>query len=83
MSSPMADLMLPSMGFDLLPEGFGDDRVIDLGALGPTIELTISGDGVFAFGGAVPEASTWTMLLFSFAAIGIAGRRRRAAPESS
>jgi hypothetical protein len=43
-----------------ISEELGDNSVINLGSgLGPNIDLTIEGDGVFAVGGAVPESSTW------------------------
>ena len=33
--------------------------------------LTIEGEGVFAFGGAVPEPSTWAMMLLGFLGLAI------------
>jgi hypothetical protein len=54
-----------------------DDTVFDLGSFGPNIELTITGgSGIFAFGGAVPEPSTWAMMLVGFAGLGLVGYRR-------
>jgi hypothetical protein len=51
------------------------DTVINLGNFGPNIDLTIYGFGTFAFGGAVPEPSTWAMMLIGFAGLGYAGHR--------
>jgi hypothetical protein len=51
----------------------GSDTVINLGSFGPNIDLTISGFGTFAIGGAVPEPSTWAMLLLGFAGLGLVG----------
>jgi hypothetical protein len=76
-----------------IAESFFRDDVIDLGAdLGPNIDLTFGttltadGPGGFGFdlaiGGAVPEPSTWAMMLVGFAGVGFAGHRstkRRAA----
>jgi hypothetical protein len=67
-------------------ESFFHDDVIDLGAdFGPNIDLTFGytliadGAGGFGFdlaiGGAVPETSTWTMMLVGFAGLGFAGYR--------
>jgi hypothetical protein len=74
-----------------IAESFFRDDVIDLGSdLGPNIDLTFGytlvadGSGGFGFdlaiGGAVPEPSTWAMMLVGFAGLGFAGRstRRRA-----
>jgi hypothetical protein len=69
-----------------IAESFFRDDVIDLGAdFGPSIDLTfcytLLADGVggfgfdFAFGGAVPEPSTWAMMLLGFAGLGFAGHR--------
>jgi hypothetical protein len=64
-------------GNDILSEAVGDNSVINLGSiLGPTIDLTIEGGGgVFALGGAVPEPSTWALMLLGFAGLGFAGYR--------
>ncbi len=76
-----------------IAESFFRDDVIDLGAdFGPNIDLTFGytliadGPGGFGFdlavGGAVPEPSTWAMMLVGFAGLGFAGYRstqRRAA----
>ena len=73
-----------------IAESFFRDDVIDLGAdLGPNIDLTFGytliadGPGGFGFdvaiGGAVPQAvpepSTWAMMLVGFAGLGFAGYR--------
>ncbi len=74
-------------------ESFFRDDVIDLGSdFGPNIDLTFGytlvadGPGGFGFdlaiGGAVPEPSTWAMMLVGFAGLGFASYRstqRRAA----
>jgi hypothetical protein len=68
-------------------ESFFRDDVIDLGSdLGPNIDLTFGytltadGAGGFGFnlaiGGAVPESSTWAMMLVGFAGLGYAGYRQ-------
>ena len=73
-----------------IAESFFHDDVIDLGAdLGPNFDLTFGytlvADGPggfgfdFAFGGAVPESSTWAMMLAGFAGLGFMGWRKRAA----
>ena len=54
-------------------DGFAEDTVFDLGSFGPNIELTITGSGTFAIGGAVPEPSTWAMMLVGFAGLGLCG----------
>jgi hypothetical protein len=59
-----------------ISEEVGDNSVINLGSgLGPNIDLTIEDDGVFAVGGAVPESSTWAMMLLGFAGLGFMGWR--------
>jgi len=73
-------------------ESFFDDSVINLGSnLGPDIDLTFAynlvadGSGGFGFdfalGGAVPEPSTWAMMLLGFAGLGYAGYRRAREPR--
>jgi hypothetical protein len=63
-------------GIDILSEDVGDNSVINLGSVfGPNIDLTIEGNGVFALGGAVPEPSTWAMMLLGFAGLGFLGWR--------
>jgi hypothetical protein len=63
---------------DLLLGSIEDDSVINLGSsAGGIIDLTLSGPGIFVIGGAaVPEASTWAMMLAGFAGLGFAGYRR-------
>jgi hypothetical protein len=67
-------------------ESFFHDNVIDLGSgIGPNIDLTVGytlvaeASGGFGFdlaiGGAVPEPSTWAMMLLGFAGLGFAGYR--------
>jgi hypothetical protein len=67
-------------------ESFFHDSVINLGSnLGPDIDLTFGynlvadGSGGFGFdfavGGAVPEPSTWAIMLIGFAGLGFAGYR--------
>jgi PEP-CTERM motif len=69
-------------------ESFFQDSVINLGSnLGPDIDLTFAynlvadGSGGFGFdfavGGAVPEPSTWAMMLTGFAGLGWLARLRR------
>ena len=76
-------------------ESFFRDRVIDLGSDfgGPGIDLTIAynlvadGSGGFGFdfavGGAVPETSTWAMMLVGFAGLGYVGYRRAREPRAA
>jgi hypothetical protein len=76
-------------------ESFFRDRVIDLGSDfgGPGIDLTIAynlvadGSGGFGFdfarGGAVPEPSTWAMMLLGFAGLGYAGYRTAREPRAT
>jgi PEP-CTERM motif len=68
-------------GVQVLAEEFLDDGVINLGSsFGPNIDLTIvSYGGDFILGGAVPEPSTWAMMLVGFAGLGFMGWRRKAA----
>jgi hypothetical protein len=69
-----------------IAESFFHDDVIDLGSdFGPNLDLTFGytlvadGSGGFGFdfaiGGAVPEPSTWAMMLVGFAGLGFAGCR--------
>ena len=71
-----------------IAESFFRDDVIDLGSdFGPNIDLTFAytlianGSGGFGFdlavGGAVPEPSTWAMMLVGFAGLGFTGYRSR------
>ena len=75
-------------------ESFFRDNVIDLGSdFGPDIDLTFGytlvadGSGGFGFdfaiGGAVPEPSTWAMMLLGFAGLGYAGYRRARVPGAA
>ena len=66
-------------GAPIFTGGSVTDTVINLGSnFGPNIDLTIEGDGVFALGGvvsetAVPETSTWAMMMLGFAGLGFVG----------
>ena len=73
-------------------ESFFHDNVLDLGSsLGPNVDLTFDyslvadgsgGFGVdFAVGGAVPEPSTWAMMLLGFGGLAFAGYRRARAGQ--
>ena len=77
-----------------IAESFFQGDVIDLGAnFGPNIDLTFGytlvadGPGGFGFelaiGGAVPEPSTWAMMLVGFAGLGYAGYRRAREPRAA
>jgi hypothetical protein len=72
---------------DLILGDIDDDTVINLGSsLGPDVDLTISGFGTFVIGGvveAVPEPSTWALMLLGFAGIGYAGYRRAREPRAA
>jgi len=69
-------------------ESFFRDDVINLGSsLGPNVDLTVAyslmanGPGGFDFdfavGGAVPETSTWAMMLIGFGGLGFLSYRQR------
>lgn len=60
---------------DLILGDVGDNSINNLGFISGPIDLTIEGNGVFAFGAAVPETSTWAMMLIGFAGMGFAGYR--------
>jgi hypothetical protein len=66
-------------GIDIFPDDVGDNSVINLGSIfGPNINLTFEGsEGVFVFGGAVPEPSTWAMMALGFVGLAFAYRRTR------
>jgi hypothetical protein len=64
-------------GVDVIPGDIGDNTVVDLGSFGPNIDLTINGYGDFVIGGAVPETSTWAMMVVGFAGLGYAGYRTK------
>ncbi len=67
-------------------DAFFDDHVLDLGAVSGVSDVTFSYDLVaggaggygmdLAFGGAVPEPSTWAMMLIGFGGLGYAATRR-------
>ena len=65
-------------GVEMLFES-SNDAVINLGSnFGPNIDLTINGFGAFVIGGvveAVPEPSTWALMLLGFAGLGFIGYR--------
>jgi hypothetical protein len=70
-------------GTELFAIGDVEDTVFDLGSFGPNIELTISGGfGTFVVGGAVPEPSTWAMMLIGFAGLGYTGYRQMRAAKA-
>jgi len=77
-----------------IAESFFRDSVIDLDSdFGPNIDLTFGytlvadGTGGFGFdlavGGAVPEPSTWAMMLLGFAGLGCAGYCRTREPRAA
>jgi hypothetical protein len=67
-------------GADISFEDAGDNSLINLGFIsGPNIDLTIEGNGVVVFGGAVPELSTWAMMVTAFAGLGFMSWRRKPA----
>jgi hypothetical protein len=79
--------VIDGFDFDIIINGtevFAGDSVFDsvfnLGSnFGPNIDLTINGFGDFAFGGvveAVPEPSTWALMLLGFGGLGFAGYRQ-------
>jgi hypothetical protein len=73
-------------GVQVLDGDFVEDSVINLGSnFGPNIDLTIVtyGSGEFVFGGAVPETSTWAMMLLGFAGLGYAGYRGTREPRAA
>jgi hypothetical protein len=60
---------------DLILGNISNNSVINLGFMGPNINWTIEGDGVFVLGGAVPEPSRWAMMLVGFAGLGFLSYR--------
>ena len=87
------EILDTTFGSLAIAESFFHDNVIDLGSdSGPNVDLTFGytlvadGSGGFGFdfaiGGAVPERSTWTMVLLGFAGLGCAGYRGRRASRS-
>ena len=80
-----------NLGNLAVAESFFSDTVLNLGSYsGPAVDLTFGyknliadGSGGFGFdfavGGAVPEPSTWAMMLLGFAGLGFAGYRRAGA----
>jgi hypothetical protein len=54
----------------------GSSFVYDIGTGGDGAFLTTGGDSVLAFGEAVPEPSTWAMMLLGFAGLAFAGYRQ-------
>jgi hypothetical protein len=75
-------LLVTVNGAELSIEHPADDTVINLGSFGPNIDLTIFGEGTFVIGGAVPEPSTWAMLLLGFAGLGYTGYRQMRAAKA-
>jgi hypothetical protein len=80
------DILDVTFGSLAIAEGFFRDDVIHLGSdFGPNFDLAIDytlvaqGSGGFGFdfalGGAVPEPSTWAMMLLVFAGLSFAGYR--------
>ena len=76
----------------LTADAFFDDQVINLGAVSGVADLIFSYDLVaagaggygmdLAFGGAVPEPSTWAMMLVGFGGLGYAGLKRARKSQS-
>jgi PEP-CTERM motif len=68
-------------GAQIFAGGSVNDEVINLGSnFGPNIDLTINGFGAFVIGGvveAVPEPSTWALMLLGFAGLGFVGYRTK------
>jgi hypothetical protein len=61
---------------DLILGDVSDNSVSNLGFGGPDGGLSISDTfGIFVIGGAVPEPSTWAMMLLGFAGLGFLGWR--------
>jgi PEP-CTERM motif len=60
---------------DLILGVVDDDRVTNLGFFSGPIHLTFDDPGIFVLGGAVPEPSTWAMVLLGFAGLRFVGYR--------
>jgi hypothetical protein len=77
-SSPAGGMDITVNGSEMFFDA-SDDTIINLGNFGPNIDLTINGFGTFVIGSVVPEAvpepSTWAMMLVGFAGLGVAGWR--------
>ena len=82
------DVLDVTFGSLAIAESFFRDDVIGLGSdFGPNVDLsfgyTLVADGSggfgfdFAVGGAVPQTSTWAMMLIGFAGLGFTGYRSR------
>jgi PEP-CTERM motif len=52
-----------------------NNSVINLGFFSGPVDLTLEDPGIFVLGGAVPEPSTWAMVLLGFAGLGFLGYR--------
>jgi hypothetical protein len=74
-----SDFDITVNGVQVFTGGSATDTVFDLGSdFGPNIDLTVSGFAIVAIGGvveAVPEPSTWAMMLLGFAGLGFVGYR--------
>jgi hypothetical protein len=73
-------------GVQTVAENFVDDSVLNLGSnFGPNVDLTIVtyGAGDFVVGSAVPEPSTWAMMLAGFAGLGYASYRSAREPRAA
>jgi hypothetical protein len=69
---------------DLILGDISDNSVSNLGFGGPDSGLSFSDTfGIFVIGGAVPEPSTWAMMLVGFAGLGYAGCCRRKGLQAS
>ena len=67
---------------DLILGEVDDDRVTNLGFFSGPIDLTLDDPGIFVLGGAVPEPSTWAMMLLGFAGLGFVGYRSTGAADA-
>ena len=75
------DFTITINGVQIVDEDFVSDTVVNLGSdFGPNIDLTIvtsNGAGTFVLGGAVPEPSTWAMMLVGFGGLALPAIGRR------